>query len=168
MSGGPAEVTVAGPASATAADRAPAEPPLEWSLNPWRRAPRAAVLAIVITLGVMALLVQIAPGPLWGVALGLAFTLALGDAYLPKRCRLDAQGVAVRSLGVWHRRAWGSIRRAGLRSLPRHGEHLVVTTQARPGMLDRFRELWLGLPSAAPEHDQVLGEIRARLALHGL
>ena len=114
MNGGPAEAALAGPAPAAPAPAAAVEPPLEWSLNPWRRDPRAAVLAIAITLGVMALLARIAPGPLWGVALGLAFTLALGDAYLPKRCRLDAQGVAVRSLGVWHRRAWGSIRRAGL------------------------------------------------------
>jgi hypothetical protein len=141
----------------------PPEPMLEWRVNPWRGNPAGGVLVIVLQVVLVLLLWH--PGePLLPVAAVLvAFDLAMVDAVVVGRYRVDAAGVARRTLVGWHGLPWSGIHRARVAQ-----RGLFVTPLATPGWRDAFRGLWLPVPGNHPERDTLLAELRRRLASHGL
>jgi hypothetical protein len=137
------------------------DPPLEWTFNPWRQDLRNALVAALTATAATAVVAGFQLPPLALAALAIAFLSALHPAFLPTRCRVDADGVARRLAFVWERRAWPGIRRATVG--PRG---LFVSPRLRPSALDTFRGLWLPVP---PETAAALvAELRRRLAAHGL
>ena len=146
---------------------APPEAPLEWTLNPWRARPAVAVLALVIVAAAAFEIAQVELPAAARLALAAAFAWMLAPALLPSRYRLDAGGVASRLLLLWDRREWRVIRRATI-AVATRAPRVRLSTLERPGPLDAFRGMTLLLPPSAPERDRLLGEIRRRLALHGL
>jgi hypothetical protein len=125
----------------SAASPAPAEPPLEWSVDPWREFPLRAVTGFLAAVALGLLAVRLSPVPLAGWALALALLAILAPAYLPVRCRVDAAGIARRLGFGWERRAWSDIRVARLTA-----GGLYVSTLAHGGPLEPFRGLLLPLP----------------------
>ena len=148
----------------TAEARVPSpETTLEWHVNLWRRNPAGAVLVVVLQ-GVLVLALWRPGEPALPAAAGLvAFDLAVVDAVMVGRYRVDARGVARRTLLGWQSIPWAGIRRG---RVTRHG--MFVTPLATGGWRDAFRGLWLPIPDAHPERDALLAELRRRLAGHGL
>ena len=136
-------------------------PPLEWTFNPWRQDLGSALVGVLATIAVVGLIASLGlPAPA-GVTLALVFLATIHGAFLPTRCRVDADGVARRMAFAWERRPWTAIRHA---ALGKRG--LFVSPRRRPGPLASFRGLWLPIPAA--EAHALEGELRGRLALHGL
>jgi hypothetical protein len=146
---------------------APPEPPLEWTLNPWRVRPTAAALGLgLVAIAALGIALLELPA-LSRAALALGFAGLLAPAFLPTRYRLDQRGVASRMLLLWDRRDWAAFKRARVADAP--GEPRVrLSTLDRPGPLEPFRGMTLRLPGRDPDRDRLLGEVRRRLALHGL
>jgi hypothetical protein len=139
-------------------------PPIEWTYNPWRGDPRRVALAVLFMVVVGGVLLQAGIATLTGVALMLAFLFTISPAFWVLRCRVDESGVARRLLFVWERRPWERIRRADVSE-----GGLIISPQARPGVLDAFRALWLPLPALAPEERlRMMAELRRRVRAHGL
>jgi hypothetical protein len=137
------------------------EEALEWTFNPWRQDLRNASVSALVAAAVVLVIARLGLPPLAVVALALVFLGAVHSAFLPTRCRVDAEGVARRLGFGWERRPWSVVRRAVL--VPRG---LFVSPRTRPGPLESFRGLWLPLPAgAAPA---LLGGLRARLVRRGL
>ncbi len=144
-----------------------AEPPLEWTYNPWRRNAAGALLglALIVVLGVQG----------WGfgdarlpvLAAVVAFAVSVSPGFVPTRYRVGARDVARRVWFAWHRREWAAIRRAVVRPRPQVTS-IWVSTEPRPGLLDNLRGMALVVPHYLPDHERLLGELRQRLALHGL
>jgi hypothetical protein len=166
------------PSAGSAAERAPGVPsppgvrgsggagacPLEWTVNPWRERPLAALAAALVALGLWLLVLRLLPGErAAATVLGLLLLASLAPGMAPTRCRVDAEGAARQVLFTWERRRWTDVRRARLAA-----RGLFVSPLARPGRLDRFRGLFLPLP-AHPEGGADLGAaLRRELDRHGL
>jgi hypothetical protein len=142
---------------------AEASPPLEWEVNAWQIDFRRAVLSLLGTFALWALLFYLrVPGSL-GVILGGVVIAYLYPGFGSGRCRIDDQGVARKNLFVWERREWSRIRRARVVPIG-----LFVSPYAKPSRLDAYHGLVLPIPTRHPERDRLLGELRHRLASHGL
>jgi len=122
-----------------------------------------------VALAIAAVVVYGAAGfalpPLTFLAIALAFLVGVSPSFLPTRFRVDERGVARRTGPVWHRREWTAIRRAVVRARPPLSPRVWLSTEAEPGLLDRFRGMGLSVPVDDP---RLLQELRHRLALHGL
>ena len=152
------------PAEALAAmPSAPPEAPLEWSVDPWRTNPRAAVTGLVATAALALLALRLAGSFVTGALLAVACLLVLNPAFAPTRFRVDGEGVARRRGLAWERRAWRDLRRAA--ALP---GGVLVSPFAGPSFRDSFRGLVLELPPALAGREVLLEELRRRLALHGI
>ena len=135
--------------------------PLEWSFNPWRDRPLAAVAATLMTLAMCLLIASLGEPPLVRLVLGLGVLGTLAPVLSPARCRVDEEGIEMRGpLGVARRR-WGELRRAANRPAG-----LLLSPYARPHWLDPYRGLLLPMPSRGREG--LLDELRGRLDAHGL
>ena len=164
MSGVPVAPGVAPPPEQTpvpAAGLAPTlAPVLEWSFNPWRDRPRAALAAALITLGMGLLIASLDEPPLVRLLLGLVVLGALAPVFAPARCRVDVDGVEVRGPFGTGRRRWDELRRVSSRPAG-----LLVSPYARPHWLDAYRGLFL--PAPARDRDALLALLRGRLVADG-
>src|SRR5262245_27960745 len=152
------------PPAASATVAAPnEEPPLDWSVNPWRERTRAAVAATIsaVLTGVLVVTAQIPP--LAALALTIAVVATMAPGFAVSRCRVDDQGVARQLGGLWwDRRPWDRIR---LAQWVRSG--LLVSPERRPGTWAALRGLFLPLPLG--EQSNVLREeLHRRMVRHGL
>ncbi|HEY6866310.1 MAG TPA: hypothetical protein VI792_03580 [Candidatus Eisenbacteria bacterium] len=159
---------VAAPPAGDSPARTDAEPPLEWSDNPWRRNLMGSLLGLSMTLAVIALAWGSGAMPMTLIAVLAAFMVTMSPGFLPTRYRVDARGVARRVWFVWHRHDWESLRRAVVRHTPPFSPHIWLSTLERPGPREPIRGLSLGVPRYQPGHEQLFRELRRRLALHGL
>lgn len=150
---------VAGAAApAAAASRAEvAADPLEWTFQPWRERPARAALAAAAALGLCLIVLGLGLAPLTALLLCIVNVAVLAPVFVPARCRIDAEGVAMRGAGGWTRRAWRDVRRA--RSGPRG---LLVSPFSRAHWLDPWRGLFLPFP--AGQAVTLERAVRARLA----
>ena len=126
---------------------------LTWTVHPARERPVHAALAggfvIALSAGI-AFSYHLGFG-----ALSLLFLLAsLREFFLPTRCTLDEQGVALKRLGPARRRPWSDFRRfqAGPRAV-------LLSPFSRPSRLDTYRGIVLPLAGAVRE--QALERIAA-------
>lgn len=141
----------------------PAEPPLEWTINPWKRDPRRAVLVVLFIVACGAFMTRLGIASLTTVVLWLAFLLALSPAFSVQRCRVDEAGVARRLWFVWERRPWGRI---GHAKLTRMG--LFVYPPGFPAWISSLRALWLPVEADRAEASaDLLSALRQRLGAHG-
>jgi hypothetical protein len=145
-----------------AAGSAAAPAVLEWSVSPWRERPWAAAGAMAGALGLWWLALALLPGArLTATLLGLLCLGVLAPGLGVTRCRLDADGVGRRGVLGWERRRWDQVRRA---RTGRAG--LFVSPFDRPHPLDRFRGLFLPLPSRGGDpaalRDALAAEVRRR------
>lgn len=140
------------------------EPPLEWTIDPWRESPVRAVVTAALCVALPVVLLRAELAPLMAGALWIAFVWSVSERLLPRRFRVDESGVAQRHVLVWERRAWSDIRRARLTAAG-----LWVSPQSTPSRLDAFRGFWLPLGrSTSPERDSLRVELERRLGAHGL
>ncbi|HET7224942.1 MAG TPA: hypothetical protein VFK69_04435 [Candidatus Eisenbacteria bacterium] len=146
---------------AAAAPAAGAEPALAWRLNPWRENLPGALLLCIVELAIVGTQVRLLP-PLTWIALIIAFNLLVGPAVLVRRYRVDAGGLAKRTLIGWERLPWERIRRA-------HPTPWgwFASPDPRASRLDVFRAFHLDVPRSLPNRAEVLRELRHRFALHG-
>ena len=135
--------------------------PLEWTFNPWRQSLSRAVLGASALLGILALMPLLGLPPLAAAALIAVFASEFSQVIFPARCRVDDQGVARRLAFFWERRPWDRIRKA---RVGRQG--LFVSSHLRPAVLVSFGGMMLPFSPAAPP--TLVGELRLRLAQHGL
>ncbi|MGH7730825.1 MAG: PH domain-containing protein [Candidatus Eiseniibacteriota bacterium] len=135
--------------------------PLEWSFNPWRERPLAAIAAALMTLGMCLLIASLGEPPLVRVILGIAVLGTLSPVLSPARCRVDDEGVAMRGPFGTARRRWSDLKRVAARPAG-----VMVSPYARPHWLDPFRGLLLPMPER--ERETLLDELRGRLDAHGL
>jgi hypothetical protein len=147
----------------TGAELAPAV--LEWSVSPWQERPWAAAAAAVGALALWVLALALLPGQrLAATLLGLMCLAVLAPGLAPTHCRVDGEGVGRAGVLGWERRRWEQLRRARVGA-----GGLLVSPFERPSRLDRFRGLFLPLPSrsglaGAALRDAVGEEVRR----HGL
>jgi len=139
------------------------EPPLEWSVNPWRSNPRGAAAGLAAALGLMVLAVRMGLPAAAGGVLAAACLLVLAPAFVPARYRVDAEGIGMRRGLAWERRAWRDVKRA---APGRAG--VLLSPFEKPSFRDSFRGLFLDLPTTLPARDDLLRELSLRLSLHGL
>lgn len=135
--------------------------PLEWSFNPWRDRPLAAIAAVLMTLGMCLLIASLGEPPLVRLILGLAVLGTLSPGLSPARCRVDDDGIQMRGPFGTARRRWSELRRAATRPAG-----LLLSPYARPHWLDPYRGLLLPMPARG--RDSLLAELRERLGAHGL
>jgi hypothetical protein len=137
---------------------------VEWTVNPWRENRAAAAGAALVVLGLWLLVLRLLPGERTAATLlGLLLLASLSPGMAPTRCRVDEDGAARQVLFTWERRRWADIRRARLAA-----RGLFVSPLARPGRLDRFRGLFLPLPSRPGEGAELREALRRKLEQHGL
>jgi hypothetical protein len=134
---------------------------LEWSFNPWRDRPLAAVAAALMTLALCLVIGTLREPPLVRAILGLAILGTLSPALSPARCRVDEQGVAMQGPFGIARRRWSDLKRVASRPAG-----VLVSPYARPHWLDAYRGLLLPVPKEA--RDALLAELRGRLVARGL
>jgi hypothetical protein len=135
--------------------------PLEWSFNPWRDRPLAAVAAVLMTAGMCLLIASLSQAPLVRIMLGLAVLGTLSPVISPARCRVDDDGVELRGPFGTSRRRWNELRRW---ATPPAG--LLVSPYARPHILETYRGLLLPMPARG--RDALLADLRTVLHAHGL
>lgn len=141
--------------NAAPATAAPPGAAVVWHFDPWREAPRTAVLASLAALSLGALVVAARLPFVLASALCVACVASFSPALTPVECRLDEEGAARRGLLGWERRAWKDVRRVidvpgGVRLSP----------FATPNPLEATRALLLPMPRA--RRDALRAEI-ARL-----
>ena len=135
--------------------------PLEWSFNPWRDRPLAAVAAVLTTLGMCLLIASLGEPPLVRLILALAVLGTLSPGLSPARCRVDDDGIQMRGPFGIARRRWSELRRVATRPAG-----LLLSPYAQPHWLDPYRGLLLPMPARG--RDGLLAELRGRLDAHGL
>jgi len=135
--------------------------PLEWSFNPWRDRPQAAIAASLMTLAMCLVIASLGEPPLVRLILGLAVLGTLSPALSPARCRVDDDGIQMRGPFGTARRRWSELRRVATRPAG-----LLISPYARPHWLDPYRGLLLPMP--ARERASLLAALRGRLEAHGL
>jgi hypothetical protein len=135
--------------------------PLEWSFNPWRDRPLAAVAAALMTVGMCLVVATLVEPPLVRVVLGLAVLGTLSPALSPARCRVDENGIETRGPFGVARRRWSELRRVSPRPAG-----VLVSPYARPHWLDPYRGVLLPMPARGREG--LLAALRGRLEAHGL
>ncbi len=134
---------------------------VEWTWSPWRERPGRAVVALVFTLCVFALVVMLVGSAVLAVLMTLAVAGTLAPLLVPSRCRVDHAGIALRSAFGWESRAWSDLRRA------RPGRDAIVMSPfTRPRRLDVFRALVLPLPALG--RDALLAAVREHCERHEL
>jgi hypothetical protein len=134
---------------------------LEWSFNPWRDRPLAALAGATTALGIGLVVASLAQPLLVRVGLGLAVLGALAPALAPARCRVDEQGVEKRGPFGTVRRPWDALRRAS-----RGATAVLVSPYARPHWLESYRGVVLPLPTRG--RDALKAELASRFHDHGL
>jgi hypothetical protein len=134
---------------------------LEWSFNPWRDRPLAAVAGAAMALGIGLVVASLGEPLVVRVVLGLAVLGALAPALAPARCRVDDQGVEKRSPFGTVRRPWVALRRVS-----RGTTAVLVSPYERPHWLEHYRGLVLPLPARG--RDALRAEIASRFHDHGL
>ena len=134
---------------------------LEWSFNPWRDRPLAAVAATLMTVGMCLVIASLAEPPLVRLVLGLAVLGTLSPVLSPARCRVDEDGIERRGPFGTARRPWNELRRVSARPAG-----VLLSPYARPHWLDPYRGLLLPLPAQGREG--LLAALRGRLEAHGL
>lgn len=139
------------------------EPPLDWTVNPWRERARAAMAAAASAI-VMAALVATARLPVMvALVLAAAAITLLAPGFATTRCRVDDHGVARRLGGLWwDRRPWERIR---LVQWARSG--VLLSPERRPGTWAALRGLFLPLPASERSHE-LREQLRRRMGRHGL
>lgn len=144
-----------------AAAKASALPAVDWGYQPWRERPGRSSAGAVAAFGMCVLTLQ--TGLPWFTAalLCIVFVSMLAPTFTPARCRVDAEGVALRGAGGWVRRDWNAIRKA---RLSRAG--LFVSPLAHAAWLDAWRGLFLPFP--ASRSGDLAGAVRPHLERHGL
>ena len=135
--------------------------PLEWSFNPWRDRPLAAVAASLMTVAMCLVIASLGEPPLVRLLLGLAVLGTLSPVLSPARCRVDDDGIQMRGPFGTARRRWSELRRVATRPAG-----VLLSPYARPHWLDPYRGLLLPIPSRG--HEGLLADLRGRLAAHGL
>ena len=135
--------------------------PLEWSFNPWRDRPLAAVAATLMTVGMCLVIASLAEPPLVRLILGLAVLGTLSPVLSPARCRVDEDGIQMRGPFGTARRRWSELRRVSARPAG-----VLLSPYARPHWLDPYRGLLLPMP--ARQRESLLAALRGRLEAHGL
>ena len=135
--------------------------PLEWSFNPWRDRPGAAVAAALMSIGLCLVIASLHEPPLTRIILGVAVIGTLSPVLSPARCRVDDDGVQMRGPFGTARRRWSDLRRVAQRPAG-----LLLSPYARPHWLDPYRGLLLPMP--AREREGLLAALRDRLDAHGL
>lgn len=151
----------AGRGPATAPGSEP-EPPLEWTVNPWRQRPLAAAVALLAPVALTLLVAPQAPYPLVLAALAIALLVSLRAALLVAHCRVDRDGLSVERVRVTERLPWARIRRARVTAA-----FVWATSEPLGSWRAAFRGLGLALPAAAAERERLVPELQRRLALHG-
>ena len=134
---------------------------LEWSFNPWRDRPLAAVAAVLMTVAMCLVIASLAEAPLVRLVLGLAVLGTLSPVLSPARCRVDEDGIEMRGPFGTARRRWSELRRMSTRPAG-----VLVSPYARPHVLDSYRGLLLPMPTRGRE--SLLAALRGRLEAHGL
>jgi hypothetical protein len=135
--------------------------PLEWSFNPWRDRPLAAIAATLMTVAMCLLIASLGEPPLVRVILALAVLGTLSPVLSPARCRVDEDGVQMRGPFGTARRSWSELRRAATRPAG-----VLLSPYARPHWLDPYRGLLLPIPGR--DREGLVRELRGRLEAHGL
>ncbi len=115
---------------------------VEWTWQPWRDRPGRAALAVVAAFGLCVLVLRLTLAPLTALLLSIVVVSALASSFLPARCRVDAEGVALRGGGGWSSRRWTDIRRA---RVGRRG--LFVSPFSSRRWMDAWRALFLPFPA---------------------
>jgi len=138
-----------------------AESPLEWTYQPWREHPGRAAAGTVGALGLCVLALQLGLPALTAGLLCLVMVSLLAPLFVPVRCRLDAEGIAVAGPQGWTRRAWSDVRRA-----KRGPRGLRVSPFSRRSWMDPYRAMFLPFP--ADRADALGRAVDARLAEHEL
>jgi hypothetical protein len=120
--------------------------PLTWTVHPLRDRP-ATTLGVVVLLVLLAFAVADAMGsPWWGAfALAVLF-VSLRHCFLPTRFALDADGLAVESLGGARRVRWADVRRFHY-----DDRGAFVSTRAKSSVTDAHRGLHLTFRGNADE-----------------
>lgn len=154
-------MTRASTSSATASREA--EPPLEWTVNPWRQSPGRSLAALVATVALAAFVIATEPGPVLALTLSLFAAATLLPGYVPTRCRVGGGGIARRTLVGWDERRWEAIRRARLVDTG-----LLVSPFEKPTWRDAWRALFLPVPPSFAGRPALLRELERRLEAHGL
>jgi hypothetical protein len=134
---------------------------LEWSCNPWRERPGRTALALVLALGMCVLVLSTGVPLLMGGLLCIVLVTALAPSFTAARCRVDDDGVALRSVAGWTRRGWNAIRRA--RVTPRG---LFVSPFTKRHWMDPYRSLFLPFPTG--DGAILIEGVRRRLSDHDL
>lgn len=137
--------------------------PLEWSFNPWRDRPRAAIAAAVLGLLGCLVVTRLGETALFDLSLCAALLGSLAPLLSPAHVRVDEQGIALRGPFGVERRPWEALRRA-----VEQPAGWLVSPYARPSRLDRFRGLLLPLPSRPDERESLRTRLREHLRHHGL
>ena len=135
--------------------------PLEWSFNPWRDRPWAAVAASLMTVAMCLVIASLGEPALVRLILGLAVLGTLSPVLSPARCRVDDDGIQMRGPFGTARRRWSELRRVATRPAG-----VLLSPYARPHWLDPYRGLLLPMP--ARDREGLLADLRGRLAAHGL
>ena len=134
--------------------------PLEWSFNPWRDRPAAAIAAALMSVASCLVIASLREPPLTRVILAIAVIGTLSPVLSPARCRVDDDGVQMRGPFGTARRRWSELRRVATRPAG-----LLLSPYASPHWLDPYRGLLLPMPR---EREGLLTELRGRLDAHGL
>jgi hypothetical protein len=134
---------------------------LEWSFNPWRDRPLAALAGATIAFGICLVVASLAQPLVVRVGLAVAVLGTLSPALAPARCRVDDQGIEKRSPFGTVRRPW-----EGLRRVSRGETAVLVSPYQRPHWLEHYRGLVLPLPARG--RDALKAELASRFHDHGL
>jgi hypothetical protein len=137
--------------------------PLEWSFNPWRDRPRAAIAAAVFGLLGCFAVTSLGEAGLLQLVLCLALLGSLAPLLSPAHVRVDDRGVALRGPFGVERRPWDALRRA-----VEQPAGWLVSPYERPNRLDRFRGLVLPFPTRAAEREPLRARLLEHLRDHGL
>jgi len=139
------------------------EPPLDWTVNPWRERARAATAAAASAAAMAAFVATARLPVLVALVLAAAAVTLLAPGFATTRCRVDDHGVARRLGGLWwDRRPWDRIRLAQWA-----GSGVLVSPERRPGTWAALRGLFLPLP-ASDGSSELRDELRRRMDRHGL
>jgi Bacterial PH domain len=137
--------------------------PLEWSFNPWRDRPKAAIAAASFGLVGCFAVTSLGEAALLRLGLCLALLGSLAPLLSPAYVRVDEQGVALRGPFGVERRPWDSLRRA-----VEQPAGWFVSPYAAPSRLDRFRGLLLPFPNRPAEREPLRARLLEHLRDHGL
>jgi len=115
---------------------------LQWTFDPWRERPAAAVVATLAVLAFWLAIAALRFPVMLALALDVIAASPLLPAFVPAACRVSADGAERRGLLGWERRRWADVRR--LDDVP---VGVLLSPFAERHWLDAARSLTLPMPA---------------------